>query len=117
MGEIVVQMPSYVEALNEAFRYQLTAIGTPAPSLHIKQELTQGQFVVAGAAPGQRVCWQITGNRRDPFARANPLLVEEYAFTPQWRSVEASACQPRDESRGIPGINPGARTARVIASL
>jgi len=76
-GEIEVQMPAYLEALNEDFRYQLTPVGGPAPNLHIKQELYQGRFVVAGAAPGQKICWLLSGNRKDALARANPLVVEE----------------------------------------
>ena len=32
-GEAWIQMPDYFEALNREFRYQLTPIGGPAPSL------------------------------------------------------------------------------------
>jgi hypothetical protein len=75
-GEICVDVPSYFDALNADVRYQLTAIGAPAPGLHVKQELTGGRFVIAGAQGGQKVCWQITGNRKDPWALANPVIVE-----------------------------------------
>jgi hypothetical protein len=75
-GEVVVQMPAYFDALNEDFRYQLTPIGAAAPGLHIKQEIAQGRFVIGGAAPRQKVSWQITGNRKDAWAKANPLVVE-----------------------------------------
>ena len=75
-GEITVQMPVYFEALNRDFRYQLTAIGEPAPGLHVKQEINKAQFVIAGAIAGQRVSWQVTGNRKDALSEARPLVVE-----------------------------------------
>lgn len=76
-GELTVQLPSYFEALNSDYRYQLTAIGKPAPGLHIKQEITKGQFVIAGAAAGQKICWQVTGTRSDPSAKAKPFAPEQ----------------------------------------
>jgi hypothetical protein len=75
-GEAVVELPAYFEALNTSFRYQLTALGAPAPDVHIKSEVTGARFAIAGANPGQRICWQVTGVRNDPAARANPLIVE-----------------------------------------
>lgn len=75
-GELTVTLPKYFESLNIDFRYQLTAIGGAAPNLHIKEELRGGVFKIAGAAPGQRVSWQVTGNRQDEWAKANPLVVE-----------------------------------------
>jgi hypothetical protein len=76
LGEVSVELPTYFDALNKDFRYQLTPIGAPAPNLYVKQELTRNRFSVAGAAPGQRVCWQVTGTRKDAWARANPIVVE-----------------------------------------
>jgi hypothetical protein len=76
-GEAVVTMPAYFDALNGDFRYQLTALGGPAPDLHIKSELSGGKLVIAGAKPKQRVSWQVTGIRRDAYSRKNPLVVEE----------------------------------------
>lgn len=75
-GEAVIRMPSYFEALNEDFRYQLTPIGNSAPQLYLKREIESGTFIIGGAAPGQRVSWQITGIRKDAAAKANPLVVE-----------------------------------------
>lgn len=75
-GEVTVTLPKYFESLNTEFRYQLTAIGKPAPNLHIKEEIKGNAFTIAGAAPGQRVAWQVTGNRQDEWAKANPLVVE-----------------------------------------
>jgi hypothetical protein len=75
-GEIAVQLPSYFDALNESFRYQLTAMGQAAPNLHVKQELAAGKFVIAGAQAGQKVSWQVTGVRKDPWAKAHPIVAE-----------------------------------------
>jgi hypothetical protein len=76
-GEAAVMLPDWFEALNEGFRYQLTPVGAPAPQLHIADEIAHAQFRIAGGVPGQRVCWQVTGVRKDPWARAHPVVVEE----------------------------------------
>jgi hypothetical protein len=70
-------MPSYFEALNSDFRYQLTPIGQAAPDLHISEEVKERQFKIAGGLAGQKVSWQVTGIRQDAFAKANPIVVEE----------------------------------------
>jgi hypothetical protein len=76
-GQVIVELPDWFEALNETFRYQLTPIGRPAPGLHISRTLTGNRFSIAGGEPRMDVCWQVTGVRRDAWARANPLAVEE----------------------------------------
>jgi trimeric autotransporter adhesin len=43
-GEAAVQLPDWFETLNRDFRYQLTAIGAPAPNLHVAQEIQESQF-------------------------------------------------------------------------
>jgi hypothetical protein len=75
-GLAAVVLPAWFEALNGNFRYQLTAIGTPQPGLYVAEEISGNQFTVAGGIPGARVSWQVTGVRKDPWARANPLVVE-----------------------------------------
>jgi hypothetical protein len=76
-GVAVVDLPAWLHAANQEFRYQLTPIGGSAPELHIAEEITGGRFVIAGARPGMTVCWQVTGVRCDAWALANPLVVEE----------------------------------------
>lgn len=75
-GSVTVRLPRWFEALNRDFRYQLTAIGSAAPGLFIKQGVEGNRFVIAGGAPGQRVSWQVTGIRHDAYARAHPIRVE-----------------------------------------
>jgi hypothetical protein len=76
-GEAAVTLPTYFEALNREFRYQLTAVGAPAPNLHVVTEITGGTFRIAGGTKGARVCWQVTGIRCDPWAEANEIHAEE----------------------------------------
>jgi hypothetical protein len=75
-GEATVEMPSWFEALNGEYRYQLTAIGGPAPALHIAEELANGRFKIAGGTPGGRVSWHVTGIRKDAWAQAHAAPVE-----------------------------------------
>jgi len=75
-GAASVALPEWFEALNGDYRYQLTAIGAPAPNLHIAQKVANHQFSIAGGAPAMEVSWQVTGVRHDAFAQANPLVVE-----------------------------------------
>lgn len=75
-GTATVTLPAWFEALNGDFRYQLTPLGAPAPELHIHTEIADRQFVIAGGEPGLRVSWQVTGIRRDPWAKANQVEPE-----------------------------------------
>lgn len=75
-GTATVRLPAYFESLNENFRYQLTPIGGQA-SLYVKTEIQGGAFVVAGGSAGLRVSWQVTGSRKDAWAKANPVVPEQ----------------------------------------
>ncbi|MGA8150996.1 MAG: hypothetical protein WB952_08610 [Terriglobales bacterium] len=76
-GSAVVELPTWFQAANADFRYQLTAIGSAAPSLHVAEEISNNQFRIAGGIPGMKVSWQVTGVRQDAYAKAHPLVVEE----------------------------------------
>jgi hypothetical protein len=76
-GEGLVELPGWFEALNRDFRYQLTAIGAPAPSLYVAEKVTNNKFRIAGGAPVSEVSWQISGVRHDVWAEAHPLQVEQ----------------------------------------
>lgn len=75
-GDAWVQLPDWFEALNRDFRYQLTALGAPAPGLYVAEEITGNRFRIAGGRAGQRVSWQVTGVRHDAYARAHRIPVE-----------------------------------------
>jgi hypothetical protein len=76
-GEAWVVLPEYFEALNQDFRYQLTAIGAPGPGLYVAQEIKDNHFQIAGGKPGAKVSWQVTGIRHDAYANAHRIPNEE----------------------------------------
>jgi hypothetical protein len=76
-GEAVVELPEWFEALNDNFRYQLTAIGAPGPRLHVAGKIAGNCFKIAGGEDGMEVSWQVTGIRRDAYANAHRTVVEE----------------------------------------
>ncbi len=75
-GTATVELPTYFEALNRDFRYQLTAIGTPGPNLYVSRTIEGNSFSIAGGEPGMDVSWQVTGIRKDPYAELNRIQVE-----------------------------------------
>ncbi|MEA1899072.1 MAG: hypothetical protein U9N53_15550, partial [Bacteroidota bacterium] len=91
-GVAMVQLPDWFEALNKDFRYQLTAIGSPGPNLYVSMEVENNQFEISGGLSGQKVSWQLTGIRRDPYAEKHRIVVEELK---------------QADSRGL-YLNPGA---------
>ena len=85
-GEAEIELPDWFDALNKDFRYQLTPIGAPGPNLYIAKEISDGvtndsnknnRFKIAGGNPSMKVSWQVTGIRKDPWANANRIQVEE----------------------------------------
>jgi hypothetical protein len=75
-GRARIRLPHYFAALNGDCRYQLTAVGLPAPNLHVAGKVEHNSFRIAGGAPGQEVCWLVTGIRQDAWATAHPVRVE-----------------------------------------
>jgi hypothetical protein len=94
-GKAEIELPDWFGILNKDFRYQLTAIGAPGPNLYIAEEISEAtttkysnsnsnnnnnnssRFKIAGGASGMKVSWQVTGIRRDPWANAHRIQVEE----------------------------------------
>ncbi len=74
-GEATVTLPDWFDALNEDFRYQLTCIGGYA-QVYIAEKVVNNQFRIAGGKPGMEVSWQITGVRKDAYAKAHPAKIE-----------------------------------------
>jgi hypothetical protein len=90
-GTASVTLPHWFEALNKDFRYQLTPIGAYAP-LYVAHEIEQGRFQIAGGKPAMRVSWMVTGVRRDPYAAAHPVHVEQ----PKGRHERGKYLAPRE---------------------
>jgi hypothetical protein len=74
-GTAIVTMPSWFEALNTDFRYQLTAIGQPAQAW-VAAEIVNRSFLIKTSKPGVKVSWQVTGIRQDAWANAHRIPVE-----------------------------------------
>jgi hypothetical protein len=83
-------------------RYQLTALGGAAPNLHVAEEI-ENRFKIAGGEERMKICWQVTGSRKDPWAAANPFEVErekrEEVLAPVAEAVEEQQRAP--EPSGI----------------
>jgi hypothetical protein len=75
-GFATVTLPSYFEALNQDFRYQLTVIGRFAQAI-VAKEIRDNQFTIQTDQPLTRVSWQVTGVRHDAYAQAHRVPVEE----------------------------------------
>jgi hypothetical protein len=76
-GTAVVKLPAWFESLNRDFRYQLTCLGRFC-QVYIAEEIANSRFKIAGGERGLKVSWMVTGIRRDPWAEANRLKVEDH---------------------------------------
>ena len=80
-GQALVTLPSYFNALNQDFRYQLTTIGAYAPVFilsKIESSPDQNSFIISGGTPNLEVSWMVTGIRHDAWANQNRIPTEEY---------------------------------------
>jgi hypothetical protein len=75
-GVVTVQLPDWFEGLNTDFRYQLTVIGVFAQAM-VSREIENHQFQIRTNLANVKVSWQVTGVRRDAYAQAHPLVVEQ----------------------------------------
>jgi hypothetical protein len=75
-GYATVTLPEWFEALNRDFRYQLTPIGQFAQAI-VAEEIKDNRLVIRTDRPGVKVSWQVTGIRRDAYADAHRIPVEE----------------------------------------
>jgi hypothetical protein len=83
-GYAVVNLPEWFEKVNRDIHYQLTPLEGPAPNLHVAQGVQRDSFVIGGAQPRQRICWQVTGVRADQWALQHPFEVEGDKHNPPW---------------------------------
>jgi hypothetical protein len=92
-GRAVVRLPSYFAIINKDPSYQLTAIGSPMPYLHVAERISEVAlregaergsgvpgpacwFIIAGGVPGGAVCWRVDAVRNDAFVREGGAPVE-----------------------------------------
>lgn len=103
-GEATVTLPDYFESININFTYQLTPIGGNA-NLYIKQKIVNGQFVIAGGAPGMEVSWTVYADRNDKYIQAYPesaQTVVDKSETGQYISPELYGQSPEMRLYGHP---------------
>lgn len=74
-GVAVVELPTYFEALNKDFRYQLTVIGTFAQAI-VSKKVQGNKFEIKTSEPNVEVSWQVTGIRQDKYAEAHRVVPE-----------------------------------------
>lgn len=79
-GYATVELPQWFEALNRDFRYQLTVVdgGDGFVLAKVAREVEANRFVVRTSAGNVKVCWQVTGIRRDAYAERHRIPVEEW---------------------------------------
>jgi hypothetical protein len=114
-GYAVVQLPAWMSDLNEKFRYQLTIIdeadsGDPLMWARVVRKVdATNTFTIRTNGPGVEVSWQLTGVRKDAYARAHPIQVETekvgaekgaYLFP---AGFESSTSVPQKDSGAISG--------------
>lgn len=98
-GLATVKVPGWFEALNEDIQYQVTVVDEESDGfvqVKIQRKLRNGQFVIRTSAPGAEVNWQLTGERKDAYAKAHPLVVEE----PKPKEEQGYYLHP--EEHGVP---------------
>ena len=114
-GVAVVKLPTYFSALNRDFRYQLTVIGKMAQAI-VDQKIANNQFRIRTDQGNVEVSWQVTGIRKDDYAKEHPMVVEEAKKT-----HEAGGRQfvPKGSSARMIRVGPGGAAApeRVPARL
>lgn len=76
-GKAIVTLPSYFEAENKDFKYQLTIIDDSEFAMaRIAKKISNNQFEIATDKPGIEVSWQVTGIRNDKYANAHRIVPE-----------------------------------------
>lgn len=80
-GYAEVALPSYFEAINKEFRYQLTVIDESDSDelvwAKVVRKVQDNRFTIRTSHPNLEVSWQVTGVRNDAWAKANPNVVEQ----------------------------------------
>ncbi|PIT92054.1 MAG: hypothetical protein COU08_04340 [Candidatus Harrisonbacteria bacterium CG10_big_fil_rev_8_21_14_0_10_42_17] len=75
-GELIITLPDYITALNEQLRYQFQSVTKPSPNLHVIAK-KEAEITLGGGSPFAEVSWQITGKRKDAYAKKFPVIVEQ----------------------------------------
>ncbi len=74
-GNATVSLPSYFQAENMGFRYQLTPLGQLAIAAVI-DTIADNKFTIKTDKPNVTVSWQVTGIRNDKYAQQHRIVAE-----------------------------------------
>jgi hypothetical protein len=75
-GNATVSLPSYFEAENKDFKYQLTVVDNSADFVMAKvsEKVSNNTFKIKTSKPNVEVSWQVTGVRQDAYANAHRIV-------------------------------------------
>jgi hypothetical protein len=106
-GESVIELPDYFEALNRDIKYQLTPIGELS-QVTVAREVEGNRFTIRTERLHVKVSWQVTGVRRDRYAEAYPIPVDEAKpERERGRYLHPELYPPDAEARQPIGVLPG----------
>ena len=75
-GFATVDLPSYFEAENIDFKYQLTIMGREFAQALVYEKISNNRFIIKTDKPNIEVSWQVTGVRNDKYAQQNRIVPE-----------------------------------------
>ncbi len=70
-GEAIIELPDYYDAINKNPSYNLTPVGGYA-QLYVKEEISEGKFIIGGGTQGLKVSWTIYAERNDAYLQQHP---------------------------------------------
>jgi hypothetical protein len=111
-GDATVILPSYFEALNRDFRYQLTVLGVFAQAI-VASEIADNRFTIKTDKPEVKVSWQVTGVRQDAYMTAHPMVVEQDKPENERGTYQHPELYGQPEELGLSWVNDPALMKRL----
>ncbi len=106
-GYATIQLPQWMTALNESFRYQLTIIdesdsGDALMWARVARKIDDSNsFTIRTSGPNIEVSWMVTGVRKDAWAKANPFAPEADKAPTDAGKYLTPAAHGRPASEGV----------------
>jgi len=120
-GRATVELPEYFESLNSDFRYQLTVMGQFAEAIVDRKigatQIGHNRFVIRTSKPSVEVSWQVTGIRKDAYAAANRIPVEEEKPTDERGYYLHPEVFNQPPSKGIVAAHQSDAPSKSVAQL
>jgi hypothetical protein len=107
-GFATVKLPSYFQALNTDFPYQLTSL-SGLQEVAIAKEIAHNRFTIQSEKPHSKVSWEVTGIRHDRYANAHRIKM----VMPKTGAEKGKYLYPKlygqPSTKAIRGRDPNAR--------